>query len=558
MSGIKNTTNETYNSIMGNGIKYEIPKFQRDYSWDTENWDELWDDISYLIDNTYQEHYMGYLVLLDKDDNNKIYNIIDGQQRLITMSLLILAALKNINELKDSDEENIKRVELFKNTYIGIIDPATLIPSNKLTLNRNNNDYYKKNLVDIDNDLPSKNLNASEKLMKNCFIYFYNRLKETYTTGVDLAEFIKNIVDKLYFTVIKVGNELNASIVFETLNARGVQLSSADLLKNYLFSVINSDDSTEKEIDEIDDKWQAINNSLGEHKFDDFLRYYWNSQNKTIGKKEVFKTIKNNINTKIQVFELLKELDNLVDSYVALFDYTNSIWNDDPEISENIKLLNYFKIKQATSLLLVAFNKLSTDEFKKLLKRIIIISFRYNIIGKYNPNDIEKTYNNVALSIYKNNSYDIELLRRIYISNEIFEIDFSNKEFTQSMKIPKYILIEIEKNMQGNMKFDIDDKSISVEHIIPKSSENSWENMNYHDIKRAKNRLGNLTLLTVNSNISVDTKSFNDKKTEYLKSNSTLTKDISNYDTWGITDVVDRQKSFAKIAKSIWQIQELN
>lgn len=83
MKGIRDTSSETYRKLMGSGLWYEIPKFQRDYSWETEHWDDLWQDIQTILNEEESEHSMGYLVLQTSD--NKKYKVIDGQQRLTTL-----------------------------------------------------------------------------------------------------------------------------------------------------------------------------------------------------------------------------------------------------------------------------------------------------------------------------------------------------------------------------------------------------------------------------------------------------------------------------------------
>jgi uncharacterized protein with ParB-like and HNH nuclease domain len=100
MNGILDTSSMTYRQIMGNGMRYEIPKFQRDYTWESEHWDDLWQDIQLLINQEENEHYLGYLVLQTIDHKN--YQIIDGQQRLTTMSIMILAVLKSLTDLIDN------------------------------------------------------------------------------------------------------------------------------------------------------------------------------------------------------------------------------------------------------------------------------------------------------------------------------------------------------------------------------------------------------------------------------------------------------------------------
>jgi len=87
-----NTTNSTFRQLLGNGMTYQVPRFQRDYSWTADEWDDLWQDIVGLFDeDPEQAHYMGYLVLQSSD--SKDFDIIDGQQRITTLSVMILAAL---------------------------------------------------------------------------------------------------------------------------------------------------------------------------------------------------------------------------------------------------------------------------------------------------------------------------------------------------------------------------------------------------------------------------------------------------------------------------------
>ena len=198
MEGIKDTSTLTFRKILGNGLSYEVPKFQRDYSWESEHWDDLWQDLEDLYNDKENAHYIGYLVLQTSD--NKIHRVIDGQQRLTTMSILIIAFLKHLKELEereiDPDNNKLRRDQL-QNSYIGYLDPVTLVPKNKLTLNRNNDAFYRTYIVPLV-DLPKRNLKSSEKLMKNAFEWFYKKTS-TFKTGAELVGFIDKVVDKLFF-----------------------------------------------------------------------------------------------------------------------------------------------------------------------------------------------------------------------------------------------------------------------------------------------------------------------------------------------------------------------
>jgi len=165
--------------------------------------------------------------------------------------------LKDLVESGVDAEKNHRRKENLQNSYIGYVDPVTLISNNKLKLNRNSEDYYKQHLVLL-RDLPLRNTNSSEKHMRECLMWYYDKIKKDFKTGEELAAFIDNIVDKLFFTVIEVTDQINAFKVFETLNARGVQLSSSDLLKNYLFSVVDETNPHISEIEELENIWNSI------------------------------------------------------------------------------------------------------------------------------------------------------------------------------------------------------------------------------------------------------------------------------------------------------------
>ncbi len=219
------TENQTYRKLIGNGVTYSVPRFQRDYSWDEEFWDDLWHDIENLFSPEGESsHYMGYLVLQTRD--NKNYDVIDGQQRLTTLSILSLAVLSNLQNLinKGVDaQSNTTRFDELRKTYIGFVDPVTLVSRPKLNLNRNNNKLFQQYLIPL-LPAPKRGLKATEQLMRKAFEWFTKRVGDRYKTGESLAQFIEDIADKLFFTVITVSDELYAYKVFETLNARGVKL----------------------------------------------------------------------------------------------------------------------------------------------------------------------------------------------------------------------------------------------------------------------------------------------------------------------------------------------
>ncbi len=558
MKGIQDTSSLTYRQLMGNGLRYEIPKFQRDYTWEIEQWDDLWYDISVLRNKEESDHYMGYLVLQTGDD--KSFKIIDGQQRLTTISIIILVVLKCLKELAENNidaENNLKRMEALRNSYIGYLDPVTLISNNKLKLNRNSDDYYRQQIVLL-KELPLRNINSSEKQMRDCFNWYYDKIKKEFTTGEALAFFIDNLADQLFFTRISVSDDFNAFKVFETLNARGVQLSAADLLKNYLFSVVDDSHPHQSEIEELELLWSKVVGKLGNNKFEDYLRYLWNSKNKTVRKTALFKAIRKSISDKTQAFSLIRELYDVADIYMAFQNPEDDLWKGKKEISDALGELKLFNIKQTLSLFIAAYRNLDEGGFTKLVKACSVISFRYNIIGGLNPNEQEEIYSAVALNINETKHFNLDDLKNIYVSNDNFETSFSNKLFkntSRNHKIVKYIFSKLERYKYKN-DIPMESDLYTIEHILPESADENWGSFDTEAINRCVYRLGNLTLLEKKLNKEADTLKYDDKLTFYSQSNCRWTSVLADeFNVWNESNLSVRQKELAKDAKSVWQLQ---
>ncbi len=561
-----NTSNQTFNKLMGNGLVYKVPMFQRDYSWEQEHWDDLWQDIVALTSpGGEQGHYMGYLVLQSSDE--KHYDIIDGQQRMTTLSLIILAVLKNLRRLVDmgiEPDDNKRREEKFRETYIGFLDPVTLITRSKLTLNRNNDQYYQSYLVPLET-LPKRNLKASEHLLRKAFEWFDRRIRERFDSsksGKEHAQFVDAMSVRLFFTVISVTDELNAFKVFETLNSRGVRLSSTDLLKNHLFSIVHRNGGNSTEFSTLEDWWEQIVGKLGSESVPDFLRIHWNSRNPITRQTELFKAIREHVLNKEHVFALVRSLDKDADLYAALGDPNDSIWNS--EQSKYIGEMARFNVRQQYSLLLAARRILDDKGFVRVLRACSIIAFRYNIIGNLAPNEQERLYNSISLRMTKGDlespSDIIRALEPVYPNDSQFSASFADKQFkttsSRNKQIVKYILSEIEQQITGN-SYDMSDDKYSIEHILPEHSDEEWASFSDEQIEQFIYRIGNLTILDTSVNRRLRNQ-FSEKRVVYKDSSFSITREIATQHDWSPEKIKARQLRLAKIATSIWKISELS
>lgn len=561
------TENNTYRKLIGNGLTYKIPPFQRDYSWTETEWEDLWADILATVQEGGEPaHYMGYLVLQSNDD--KVFDVIDGQQRLTTLSLIVLAALRNLHKLVDADtqaSDNQKRIEQIRQTYIGYLDPVTLVSRSKLTLNRNNNLYFQNYLVPLGH-LPVRGLKASEHGLRKAFEWFdahvADYVKQAHgDAGVALASLLENMSDRLFFTVINVTDELNAYKVFETLNARGVKLSATDLLKNYLFSLLHRHTEHAHEMKVLEDRWEAMVERLGSESFPDFLRVHWMSRRAFVRKAELFKAIRDKVRNREEVFELLRGMEEDMDVYLSLTSPEASQWS--PKLKGYVRELRLFGVKQPFPSIVAARRTFLDSEFEALLRGCVVISMRYNIICGKSPNEQESVYASVAQKInqgeYSNASAALLGMKSIYPNDETFNASFTEKVMrARSPKMARYVLCALEKQV-GGQDYDFDSDALSVEHIFPQNPETGWEAFSNEEAEVLVYRLGNMALLDKSSNRNLGNAEFPVKKLVFADSHFHLTAKVASDNVeWTPERIAVRQKQMAKLATAAWRIAQLS
>lgn len=551
---IFDTKTLTLSEILGNAKVYAVPKYQRSYSWEIEQWEDLWQDIMELKRNEENIHYLGTIVLKTLD--NKSFEVIDGQQRLATLSFIILACIKVLDEFIENGIEtkkNKERKEIYMNSYIGFKEPKSLTYKPKVTLNHFDKDLYNAYLIQLKQPQNISRLPDSNKLMLKSFNYFFEKIKSlNFKSGDEIVDFIENVIlNKLILIQIVVEDTLSAYTVFETLNARGIELTTTDLLKNYLFSLLDN----EIDINNMLPIWDRIVNTISYREFPTFLRYYLNSRQNLIRNERLFKEIRNKVVFKEQVFELLNDLEINSDLYLAFDEPLHELWSEIPEVQRLVEEIKLFGVKQHKSLLLSCYAK-KPELFTKILRIIRAITFRYNVIGKFNPNDLEKAYNKTAVKIFDSKITTLSEIQSdlssVYLNDEKFKNIFLTKSFntqhTKEKKLVRYILTSIE-NQKYNKDYHLFESDATIEHIFP-------ENLNSQSQidKEMIYRLGNLTLLEPKLNKEAGNKPFKEKLIIYKKSQYDITKDIAErWDNWGNNEIKTRQREFSDLATSIWR-----
>ncbi len=549
-------SNQTLSELMSNSTRYVVPRFQRDYSWEQEQWEDLWNDIQELDQEG--SHYMGYIVLQQKEKNK--YEIIDGQQRLVTLTLLILAYMSKLKLFINNNEDktnNEERLEEISKRHIGVKNLVTLSVDSRLTLNRNNKAYF-KNICDTLEPANPRLITRSNNYLRKAFEFFTSKIQ--LDNGLDIAKHIEQFTSSLVFTKIVVQDSINAYKVFETLNARGVMLSTPDLIKNYIFSTIaQTGGVTDTELDELDERWSGIISQLGEKNFTDFVRYLFNSENEFVTKKELFKRVREKYQTPQLASGYLNSLATNSALYTSLLNPYDEWWNSIDqrylEVKPFLESFKLFGVKQPIIILLSAYRKFSSEEFVKTAKYLHTLTIRYNVICNYSANDQEKRYNAIAKKIadgiinrassVKNSSE----FRELYPDDSSFKASFTFYKMPsrRSSKKIRFLLSQIE-NQSGR---NIDYLRVTLEHVCPYNPNQDWNTSFGEGIHDVSDRLGNMVLLDRDE---LGRSSFEDKQKEYLESPYRLAKKVAEYQEWTLASVNSYQEWLSDLAVRTWRV----
>lgn len=561
-ANLLNTRTINYQELIGNGKSYRVPPYQRDYSWTEEQWEDLWNDIVDLDGHPDKQHYLGALVVEARNDRE--FSIIDGQQRLATLSLLALAVIDRIQSLAESgtdQDANRERAEALRNRFIGEKDPASLTESSRLNLNETDNALYQDNLVQLRSPQSEARLRGSNRLLWKCFRYFQDKLASWPDDGRKVASLLSETVARqLLFILITVDDELNAYTVFETLNARGLELTTTDLIKNYLFSRVK----TPADLEALQRRWQTLLETVDPEHFPKFLRYHLLCERSPIRARQLFKLVRDRTGAPEAVFALIEALEERAELFAALSDPQHDYWTD-PAMAgakKHIREFVLFRTSQATPLLFAAREKFADEDFLRVLKLVSVISFRYLVIGRRNPNELESVYPDAAKAILSGDDATpaavFERLRTIYVGDEEARSDFESLSLNsrgQGKSLTRYILARLEEDASGVGR-DLDADQGTIEHVLPENPEgDAWDHFPQRQRDDFASRLGNLTLLESTINRDLGNAGYAEKVGAYARSTYALTRQIEEDapDAWTSEQIERRQKRLAKWAVHLWR-----
>lgn len=545
--------NMTISNIFKKG-KFIIPEYQREYDWNKDNLNEFFEDINELDEN---EHYFIGHMVCEGDFNGVEFKIIDGQQRMTTITILLcvirdkfydlslnnLAQGINENYIFPKDKDYIEYVVLENKMPYPILQKyVQSIPANK--------------------DKTEQPKKSGERKIIEAYNDFYSKI-DSY--GQKELIILRDKVLNLEIIFVAVDDEVDAFTIFETLNAKGKDLTPIDLIKNNVFKNYPK----ESHLSEPNDSWQKVIENTKDNNLK-FLNNFWSSRYKKISDRKIYKAFINSTRENFNYKKFVKDLLDDSKLYQKITYPKKEDWSKEEfGIFMSLNALSIFNVKVANAMIMSILREynvknISLQYCKKALASIEKFHFLNNAICSLRSSGLDTMYSKISRDLYnasdkqsKHQCIDtmIKNLDNRKPKLEQFTVNISDKLYYASSeqkqkKLVKYVLEKIEYRHHTS---DVDFLDTSIEHIYPENANsNLWiEKIELKDVKN----IGNLTLLDRGLNSEVGNKKYTEKKKIILEKTNLLdTKEIfTKNDDWKVSKIVDRKNSLITVLyDEIW------
>jgi uncharacterized protein with ParB-like and HNH nuclease domain len=576
-------------------ILYKIPKYQREYTWGQKEWGLLFNDI---IENDYG-YFLGSIICVDSSKSamdDVVLEVIDGQQRITSLSILLVSLFEKLFKYKDNfDEDQLTDLNNIKRELVIRKDGVNISRLTPQVQNNNRDDYFsllcEKGLL---SDFERKN-NAGNRRIYRAHYYFSNaidkyidevRSEEPNKTEVSILFELVRRFNSAVLVSIEVETHKDAYMLFESLNNRGVPLSAIDLIKNLLISTSDQDGKSE----ECYSKWKTILSYLGDDYSvqERFFRQYYNAYrdelNKDFPTEGKTKYALGYLATKTTLLDIYEKLikhdyDKFLDRITIEAKYYSLLINNATE--ENIvsdyeePLLNLDRIGGAPSYILLLYLLSKQSELQITNSNIVdVINYltkffvRRNLTDYPNTRNLTKIFMDIVADISEKNGIDvynsiIEILRNNSSDDHTFESRLRGPIYADNPDATRFLLCYYEDKFKTNeihtdlWSRDRSNKYIwTIEHIFPEGDTipQEWIDMiadgnkelAYEYLNNYVHTLGNLTITGYNQNLS--NFSFEKKKDrtnsdgKYIgyRNGLELNKDVVNQTSWRVDNIKQR------------------
>lgn len=585
---------------------YRIPKYQREYTWGINDWDALFNDVT---ENDYGYFLGSYICVNSGSLNGTVLEVIDGQQRFSTLSLLLtalyekLSALESQMELEDKTDLSNLRSELANKKQILSATGRKYDYTQRLILqkqNMNDEDFsYILSEKGVISAKKSRPLNFGNRRIAKAYRHFIKliedeveEIKTENPNADDISALfsIKSKFEQAVLVGIEVDTNKDAYMLFESLNHRGVPLSALDLIKNTLIAQA----VTEAEADNSYEIWKQILSNVGQDDYavqERFFRQYYNAFREELNApykvpdKKYYLGYLATRTTLLDIYEKMIKSD-----YVTLLDdllaksqkYSLIVNNSDEEYAYTPALQDLERISGAPSYILMLYimsNQaelgLTDDHLDSIIKTLITFFVRRNVTDVPNTRKLTQLFIDIITEAKLLQGDDVvnvihDRLQAVAASDELFEEKLRGSIYDENPEATRFILCSIEAQHQTKEIYsdlwarDNSKKYIwTIEHIFPEGENipDAWVDMIAGGDKALAKQyrsdyvhtLGNLTITGYNQNLSNmafeqkrDRKSKDKTKDVGYRNGLCLNQDVVNEDTWTIKKITDRTDSIVK------------
>jgi uncharacterized protein with ParB-like and HNH nuclease domain len=541
---------------------YVIPRFQRPYSWEAENITDFWNDVCVSGDDDY---FIGSMVVYPQAEGSNVRFVVDGQQRLTTLTILLCVLRNKLVYFKQRDlargiQNLIERVDI-NNQLQYVVHAETSYP------------YFHDHIQKMGEADSEPQIGPEEKALELAVRMFGSHLAEHIGTlsddeAINAIKKLRDRVLRLKVIMIELDNEDDAYLIFETLNTRGKDLEVADLLKNLLTKMIKAANSQN---DTVKEKWKKLNRTasgLGNNvDLNTFIHHHWLSYKEYIAENKLFKSLKIHLKSKEKAKEYLATLTKEISYYKAIFaPHDFRFKREERSIKESLLAYQVFRIKQAVPTILSVLSlyyakELSKSQVERFLTKIENFHFMFTAVtSQRSSGGISQMYSKSAreLRAARDKNQRQSAIREISKklserspAKDEFQVAWGgilySDEFPRQKNLVRYILEAIDRKYSGSIKKDY--SAYSIEHIEPQSS----KRMSIELVAS----IGNLILVPEKlNNEALNNKSFIEKKKIMKEHSIVFDESLEKSTTWNEDAINRRLKALGEIAyDELWAVK---
>ncbi|MGG2093474.1 DUF262 domain-containing HNH endonuclease family protein [Bacillus sp. S13(2024)] len=542
-----------FKDLFGSKFAFKIPGYQRQYSWEKDQLEQLFDDIKEALEFEEESYFLGSVILQvisQKSDESGVYDVVDGQQRITTLTIL-LAVMRDL--VKNSGAKRTLQAKVYQEADPYEDKPETV----RLRVRDRDYSFFKKHILEEGGTLlpiNEKDLTESQERMLEAMHIFTDKFLENGQLNELLVDkMIHFILNKCMFVYVKTGTFTSAFRLFSILNDRGMPLSNADLLKSTNLGAINEGERLHYQ-----NMWEAMEEELGREELEKLLAFIRlifvkEKARKTIQEEYAEKVFEKNPGFKGQAFiEYLKRFADIYREKILNAEIHGQCKEIDAKYHGLLTLMRDFIPSSDWIPVFIHFaQKFPIDDeiylFLQTLERKFVVSW---IRGITPTGRVTETVKMIQVIDQAKNTQDV-FEAEIFRTDEDYKVVEFNIDVQDlyKKKYAKYLLLRLDMALNENANIK---KSytgiISVEHILPQNPPkgSEWERgFTEEERKNWTHRLGNLVLLSRKKNSSANNRDFNIKLHKYFSNGITdfeLTKELKEFKEWTVRDCEFRHK----------------